>query len=156
MTVIDKGLKRKVFVALAAVFVLGIAVGSMATGGYIWYRFKIVIEGGPAVVRKFLVDHLTGELHLSAEQSEKLDPLIRRVQEELAKYRVKTRLTTDRMLLPLIQDISAILDPEQKVAFDKIMKRLESKFDNADKELLGEVEYAPAEPDETPSPQPAT
>lgn len=153
MTVIDKALKRKVFAALAAVFILGIAVGSLSTGGYIWYRLQAFLEGGPKEVRAMILDHLTGVLSLTDEQRLKIDPVIKKIQEGLAQHRVETRWRTDKMLLPLVNEFDAILDEKQKPIFKAMIVKLTAKFDRADKELLGDnVTYVNMTP--TPAPNP--
>lgn len=120
--------KRKAVGLLLVVFVLGIALGAL--GAYLAGRR---VSGAPAEgtshrgKRARIVERLTRELDLSADQQKQVDAIS---ADMLAKFRaLQDQITpqTEQVRQQGRAQIRAILTPEQRPKFEDFLRRLDEE-----------------------------
>jgi Spy/CpxP family protein refolding chaperone len=67
--------------------------------------------------------HLTDRLDLTAEQKEKIRPLVDRAEEEIRRLRQGSLKETGTVLRRLQQEMSAALTPDQRKKLEKMQER---------------------------------
>lgn len=108
----------KLVLLLTGIFLAGGVAGGFITleVGKSMLRKRMAPENwGPARLKK-LEEHL----NLTAEQLERLKPIVRRDVDELNKLRQQGFQDTRRILERMEKDIATVLTPEQKEKFEKL------------------------------------
>lgn len=108
----------KLILLLTGIFLAGAVAGGFVTleVGKNMMRKRFAPDNwGPARLKK-LEEHLS----LTAEQLERLKPIVRRDVDELNKLRQQGFQDTRRILERMEKDIAAVLTPEQKEKFEKL------------------------------------
>jgi Spy/CpxP family protein refolding chaperone len=129
----DNSAKRKAAFWVAAVFVLGAALGGVF--GYFYGHRSTVAAAGPPLSepqrRARRVDQLTHELNLSDAQKQQMDALLSQIHGEYKtihdQSNVQLGQRMDQARLKGRDQIRAILTPEQLPKFEEFLKRMDEE-----------------------------
>lgn len=117
---------RKAIALLVLVFLLGIAIGAV---GHIAVdrrafasRSRNRVTGQP-----HLVNRLTRELNLTADQQEKLTAILMDMQEKFAAVRQQMTPQFEQIRNQGHDQIRQMLTPEQRPKFEEFLRRLEAE-----------------------------
>lgn len=120
---------RKAVLWVAAVFLLGLALGGV--GGYaLTQRGFAAPRRTSAEKRAHMVERLTSELHLTGAQQKRLDEILADLQ---AKYKAIHEQSVPQMNAARQQardQVRSILTPEQKPQFEDFIRRLDEERKN--------------------------
>jgi Spy/CpxP family protein refolding chaperone len=107
----------KLVLLLAGIFAAG-----AVTGGFATLRFGRPRAPRPRMEnwREDRLKMLADRLDLTAEQQEKLRPIIKPYAEELNRIRTLSISDTRKVLDRLEHDVAAVLTPEQRTKFDEL------------------------------------
>jgi Spy/CpxP family protein refolding chaperone len=106
----------KVVLAFVGIFVAGLIVGGLLTLGTMRYLAMANQQFGPQLIK-----HITEKLDLTAEQKEKITPIIAQGAEELRLMRRTAWTNTQAVIERMDGEIAAQLTPEQKAKFDQML-----------------------------------
>jgi Spy/CpxP family protein refolding chaperone len=119
--------KKKAAVWVAAVFLLGAALGGVL--GYIFAHHS-VFANAPLTEperRAHRVEQLTHELGLNNDQRQQLDTILSGIHAEYKGLREQHEGQMDRARQKGRNQIRAILTPEQKPKFEEFLKHLDEE-----------------------------
>ena len=117
---------RKAVVLVLAVFVLGILLGALATymaGGRVWAGR----DGHGPRGRARLMEQLTQDLSLTAEQQKQLDAILAETQKKYEVLYEPVRAQADLVRQQGRENIRAILTPEQRTKFEEVLRRIDEE-----------------------------
>jgi Spy/CpxP family protein refolding chaperone len=126
--------KRKAAVWVAAVFLLGAALGGVV--GYI-FAHRSVSANAPMSEeqrRAQRVEQLTHELGLTNDQRQQLDGILSQIHAEYKALREQADAQMDQARQKGRNNIRAILTPEQKPKFEEFLKRMDEERKRVDEE----------------------
>jgi Spy/CpxP family protein refolding chaperone len=130
--------KRKAAVWVAAVFLLGAALGGVV--GYI-FAHRSVSANAPLSEpqrRAQRVEQLTQELGLSNDQRQQLDGILSQMHGEYKALHEQANAQMDAQMDQARQkgrnEIRAILTPEQRPKFEEFLKHMDEERKRADEE----------------------
>lgn len=130
----DKRISRKAYALVLVVFLLGIALGALGTyvaAGRVWGARP---EGhGRYDRRAHMVEQLTRELNLTADQQKQLDAILADMQAKYAVIHKQISPQTEQARQQGREQIRALLTPEQKPKFEEYMRRLDEERKKRDK-----------------------
>lgn len=111
----------KLILLLTGIFITGGVTGSFLTVqfGRNWINQRVAAE-------KWAPDHLrklTERLDLTAEQVEKLKPIVHRNMEEIGRLRSDSMKETRSVFERMEREIAAQLTPEQRTKFDELNRQ---------------------------------
>ncbi len=117
---------RKAYLYFVLTFLCGVVAGSAGIYVYLWHSGRLVRHFGPPDPQR-IVDHISRDLNMTADQKQQLTVIIndsfqkhraldQQVGEQYRALRVDTR---DR--------IRKILNPEQQLKFDEMVRRFEQR-----------------------------
>jgi Spy/CpxP family protein refolding chaperone len=110
----------KLTLLLVGIFLAGAVTGGMVTKGYL--RKEIAKRFAPEQMGKDRLAKLTKRLDLTPEQVEQIKPILQRDTAELIRT-VRTSFAESRRIATRMdREISAVLTPEQKAKFDKMIQ----------------------------------
>jgi Spy/CpxP family protein refolding chaperone len=129
----DSSAKRKAAFWVAAVFVLGAALGGVF--GYFYGHRSTVAAAGPPLSeperRARRVDQLTHELSLSDAQRQQMDALLSQIHAEYKSIHDQSNVQVSQRMDQARQkgrdQIRAILTPEQLPKFEEFLKRMDEE-----------------------------
>jgi Spy/CpxP family protein refolding chaperone len=129
----DNSAKRKAAFWVAAVFVLGAALGGVF--GYFYGHRSTVAAAGPPLSepqrRARRVDQLTHELNLSDAQKQQMDALLSQIHGEYKTIHDQSNVQLGQRMDQARQkgrdQIRAILTPEQLPKFEEFLKRMDEE-----------------------------
>jgi hypothetical protein len=126
----------KPWLKIAITFVVGLLLGSAATGIYIHHCFaRTWAHGGNS---DHLVKHLSSKLNLNADQKEKLQGIFKEEKPAFDAVRTGTEAKLKAIRDKVNTRIRLILSPDQQDKFDGMMARWEAKHkDSKDWHLPG-------------------
>jgi len=110
----------KTWLALAAVFICGVAVGSVATAGWIRGAVARFVRGGPPMAREVLVRRLVRDLKLDESQRAVADAVVSRAQQQLQDLRLRTLPEVESILEDGLTELKAVLGSEQQAKADEL------------------------------------
>ena len=121
-----KRTNRKAVVLVLAVFVLGILLGALATymaGGRVWAGR----EGHGLRGRARLMEQLTQDLALTAEQQKQLDAILAETRQKYEVLYEPVRAQADLVRQQGRENIRTILTPEQRPKFEEVLRRIDEE-----------------------------
>ncbi len=119
--------KRKAAVWVAAVFLVGAALGGMV--GYI-FAHRPVPANAPMTEqqkRAHRVEQLTQELGLTSDQRQQLDAILSQLHGEYKALHEQSDALIDQARQKGRNQIRAILTPDQKPKFEEFLKRMDEE-----------------------------
>jgi Spy/CpxP family protein refolding chaperone len=126
-------ISRKAYALVLAVFLLGIALGSLGTylaTGRVWGARP---EGhGRNDRRAHMVEHLTREVNLTADQQKQLDAILAEMQSKYAEIHKQISPQTEQVRQQGRDQIRALLTPEQKPKFEEFLRRMDAEHKKRD------------------------
>jgi len=146
------------------IFLFGVFVGVVVTGGAIEKKTREVIRGGPKAVMETIVNRLDSELKLDSEQKRKLQAIVDDAHIKLRQSQDKIQPEINASLFEAEERVRAMLYQNQVAKFDRIVSRSREKWkpwqegqEKAPPSKVGEIvppkEKTPANtPAETPKP----
>ncbi len=121
-------ISRKAYALVLIVFLLGLALGVLGTyvaAGRVWGGRP---EGhGRHDRRVHLVQQLTRELNLTAEQQKQLDAILADMKGKYAAIHKQISPQTEQARQQGREQIRALLTPEQKPKFEEFLRRLDEE-----------------------------
>lgn len=88
---------------------------------------------GPAIIRQ-----ITTRLSLTADQKEKIRPIVTRAAEDLQRLRRENLQDTTRTMERMYADVSAMLTPEQRTELEEMRRKMQERVEN-ERKKRGEV-----------------
>jgi Spy/CpxP family protein refolding chaperone len=125
---IEASARRKAALWVAAVFLLGAALGGVL--GYTLGHHAVSAAGFPKTEqerRARRMEQLTQELTLSSEQQQQLDAILSEVHAEYKSLHQQSDAKMDEARQRARNRIREILTPEQKPKFEVFLKRLDEE-----------------------------
>ena len=121
-----KQISRKAVMLVLAVFVLGILLGGLATYMFGGRVLAGMGQHGPRD-RTHLLERLTQELDLNADQQKQLDGILAETQKKYEVLYEPVRAQADQVRQQGRENIRAILTPEQRTKFEEILRRIDEE-----------------------------
>ncbi|MGH9776098.1 MAG: hypothetical protein ACRD50_14255 [Candidatus Acidiferrales bacterium] len=124
----DNSSKRQAALLVMIVFLLGIALGGFSDhlwGSHIWAR-------GQRPGRDALLNQLTQELQLSADQQKQLASIVDDTRSRWHALDESIRPEHERIRQESRDKIRAVLTPEQKPKFEDFLRRLDEQRKRAE------------------------
>jgi hypothetical protein len=147
--------KSKVVLGTLLIFALGFFAGAFGANLYFKYRMeRIFSQDDPPPVVHLFMKRLDGKLHLTNEQKEEIEAIVRQSHEELRTVRSKFRPEIQIIMRRTFAEIEQQLDEKQKEKFQEFRKRFRfmspgkerselpaaQPFDRLVRQFLAEVE----------------
>lgn len=79
----------------------------------------------PTLMRQF-----TGRLSLSAEQKERISPIVSRASEDFVRLRQENLADTARVTERMFADVSAVLTPAQRAELEVMRRQMQERVQN--------------------------
>jgi len=108
----------KAVAGVLLVFLLGVAAGGIGVYRFHRHRMDRFFRGEPGAVSGFLVQRLSRELDLDAQQKTRVEAIVRRSEEEMRTLRQQFRPQFEEILSRGRKEIRAELRPDQQQRFD--------------------------------------
>ncbi len=110
------------------ILLAGVVIGTCAT--LLWLcRTRTSPQGpSPELAAVSMVGRLQDYLHLSPEQTEKLEPILRNHLEQLYEIHIGARSKIEEQLRQMNTEISSILDEDQKHLWDEHLQGLQRRL----------------------------
>jgi len=124
--------KWKAIVSIMVVFVLGALAGALVTNMVHQQRVESLIKGETKSTREFIVRRLNLELHLDAAQQEQLRAIVQETHDEIKNLRRQFRPQTEEILARSQEKVRAILRPDQREKYEKIVAERRKKRENGE------------------------
>ena len=121
-------ISRKAYALVVLVFLLGIALGALGTyvaAARVWGARPEV--HGHHDRRAHMVEQLTHELNLTADQQKQIDAILADMQKQYAALHKQISPQTEQVRQQGREQIRALLTPEQQPKFDEFMRRLDEE-----------------------------
>ena len=119
--------KWKAVAGVILVFLLGAMAGAIADHMPCWHRVESIITGGPAARRAFIVERLSCELKLNAEQKAKLNEIAKDTHMQIKAVKTQIQPQVDAILAASEDKVRAMLTPEQRERFEKFLARKKAR-----------------------------
>ncbi len=120
----------RVWSGIAVVFVCGALVGNIATTAYDNYKQQQKWEQGLAGLKQRVRNHLTRQLHLSAEQQLAIEPILSQAEVELLRLRMAQQPRVEEAVTRTTTTLRAKLNPQQQSKLDELHHRLEQRWES--------------------------
>jgi hypothetical protein len=111
----------KAIVGVILVFMLGAICGGAVTHLVNRTRMEAFVGRGPEAREEMLVKRLTRQLELDSRQLEQIRPIVHETHASIRLIRQQSRPQVEGLLDESQRRISAILRPEQREKFEKII-----------------------------------
>ena len=131
----------RIWGGVAVVFLCGLLVGIVATRAYHDYQRQHKWQQGLAGMKPRLMQHLTRELHLSAEQQRLIEPIVTQAEGELLRLRMAQQPHIEESLSSTTEAIKTKLSVEQQHQLDELYRRLQRRWDS-DREYVRRLQTA--------------
>jgi hypothetical protein len=119
----------KLWIGLLVVFLAGLLSGVIISGLVLRHKVRGIIDGGPLVVREMLLQRLSSELKLNAEQLEQIAPIINQAHEELLKLRLRNQPEIGVIVNEALGSMLVILTPEQAQHLEEMHARFKERWE---------------------------
>ncbi|HET6514655.1 MAG TPA: hypothetical protein VFG09_05795 [Thermodesulfovibrionales bacterium] len=116
--------------SIIIVFLLGALTGSLVTGTIYRHRVEGVLRGEPGRTEEFIVQRLNSDLHLDKTQLEQLRGIVKETHGELKKLRRTLRPQTEEILARSQERVRAILRPDQREHYEKILAERKKRWES--------------------------
>ena len=120
----------KAIVGVLLVFALGAICGGAIT--HMLHRTRTEAFGGGQAREEFLVKRLTSQLDLDSQQLELIRPIVHETHAGIRRIRQQSRPQIEVLLEESQRKISAILRPEQREKFVKIIAERKARHSQRD------------------------
>jgi hypothetical protein len=121
----DSHSNRKAIVLVLLVFILGIGLGALGT--YVARGRVIATPRSRVDMHKRVMDRLTTELGLSADQQKQLDGILNEIQSRHDAVVKQMAPQMDQLRQQGRDQIRAILTPEQKTKYEEYLRRADEE-----------------------------
>jgi Spy/CpxP family protein refolding chaperone len=111
--------KWKVVTGIIAVFILGAVAGGVISHGICWHR----PHWGEIHPREVVVRKLSRKLHLDANQKAQVEVIVNDAHNQMREMRRETQPKIDSIMGNAQAKIRAILRPDQKAEFEKLIAK---------------------------------
>jgi Spy/CpxP family protein refolding chaperone len=111
--------KLKVILGIFAVFILGAVAGGVIGQGVCLHR----PHWGEVHPRQVVIRRLTRKLHLDASQKAQVEVIVNGAHDQMREMRRETQPKIDKIMGDAQDKIRAILRPDQKAQFEKLVNR---------------------------------
>ncbi len=122
--------KLRAIAGILIVFLLGAAAGALVSHEICRKKVEGIFTGEPRSAREFILRRMTRELDLDAAQQEQLRAIVQETHAELRKLRKQFRPQTEAILAGSQERVRAILRPEQREKYEKILAERKKKREN--------------------------
>ncbi len=119
--------KWRAIAGIILVFVLGALAGSLVTYTFQRQKAESIMKGEPRATGEFIVQRLNSELHLDAAQLEQLRAIVQETHTEIRNVRRQFRPQIDEILQRSQDRVRAILRPDQRESYEKIIAHWKKK-----------------------------
>lgn len=119
---------------------IGIFAAGGVTGGFVTLRMtreKIANRPVPDEWAPRHMKRLAERLNLTAEQTEQVEPIVKRNMEQLGRLRNQSMSETRVIVETMQREISEKLTPEQRLKFEQLNRELREKMERARREKPG-------------------
>jgi len=150
----------KVILVFVGVFLAGIVCG-VGIGPQVWRLWhprppslgpgERASPGLPGAVRASMLDRLSKQLELTAEQKQKIEPLVKKLEADTKQMRREGLQKFRTAMEKFDAEMTAILTPEQKAKFDESRKKQRERMEKMRAEFR-ERGPKPGEPGPGPMP----
>ncbi|HKN18929.1 MAG TPA: hypothetical protein VJW95_03960 [Dissulfurispiraceae bacterium] len=120
--------KWKTWLVIAAVFLSGVIIGSAGTGLYMKHRIGGILHEGLPAMRKVIMNKLTAELDLTADQQDEIDEIVEDTQLQLQQLRSQYRPQMENIITTGIATMKTRLSPEQQKKLDALYDKLKKRW----------------------------
>ena len=117
----------KVILAFTGIFLAGILVGSLVT--LRWGVNRSHRQPGGEQMGPALMQRLTHQLDLTADQQEKIRPIVDRTADELRDLRRSTQRSSAAALVRMHTAVEPLLTPAQKIKLDELVTKQRERWD---------------------------
>ena len=124
--------KWKAIVSIVIVFLLGALAGALVTNKICQQRTDKLIKGEPRSTREFIVRRLNTELRLDTAQQEQLRTIVQETHAEMKNLRRQLRPQTEEILARSQEKVRAILRPDQREKYERIVAERRKKREPED------------------------
>ncbi len=124
--------KWKTIASIVIVFLLGTLAGALVTHKIYQQRIDNLVKGEPGSMREFILHRMNRELHLDARQQEQLQAILQETHAEMRSLRKQFRPQTEEILARSQEKIRAILRPDQREKYEKIIAERKRRRESAD------------------------
>ena len=115
----------KLILLLAGIFVAGAVTGAFVVVqvGHEWFASRLMPDHWPTVHLK----KLSEKLDLKPEQADQILPILRRNRDDLNQVRTECQSQIKAVFERMEHEISAILTPEQRPKYEKLIQEMREK-----------------------------
>ena len=115
----------KLILLLAGIFVAGVVTGAFVVVqvGHEWFANRLMPDHWPTIHLK----KLSERLDLKPEQADQILPIIRRNRDDLNQVRTECQSQIKAVFERMEHEISAILTPEQRPKYEKLIQEMREK-----------------------------
>ncbi|MBX3278771.1 MAG: hypothetical protein KF868_12280 [Acidobacteria bacterium] len=114
---------RKAYIIIFSTFLLG-AITGLAAGSFIWKQ-----SAQPAAGYQGMVEELSSELHLSADQRLQVEKILNESKQQFQDIRKQVHPKFVEIRVQYREKISSILSPEQREAFETWKQKQDARRD---------------------------
>lgn len=122
---------RKARLWLAVVFLVGAAIGAVFGYSFGHWNYAVAIERPPSMSeperRAKRVSDMTREMGLTAEQSARMDEIIRGAHQEMKGIRDDAEKNVDAVREKARDQMRGLLSAEQKPKFEAMVQRMDEE-----------------------------
>jgi hypothetical protein len=111
----------KALIGVVLVFILGVICGGVVTYVIQHSQMERFVGGGSEAREELLVKRLSRQLDLDSRQLEQIRPIVHETHLGIRQIRQQSRPQVEGLLDESQRRISAILRPDQREKFDKII-----------------------------------
>ncbi len=113
----------KSITAVVLIFMLGAATGGLTAHLMYQNRVEGMVRGGSGAMSEMILKRMERELKLDGAQRDSVRGIIQETHGEMKQIRRQFRPQTQQILAKSEERIRALLRPEQKEAFERIIEK---------------------------------
>ncbi|HUJ75024.1 MAG TPA: hypothetical protein VL359_09205 [bacterium] len=113
---------------VVAVFALGVLVGAGGISVYWKARIHEIFHSPPSKVAERVLNRLSRDLDLTAEQREKARPIVVEAQAEFAAFRQAHLPELFALMRQNVERLKPILTPEQQERLEKVFAKMQERW----------------------------
>jgi Spy/CpxP family protein refolding chaperone len=113
----------KAIAAILLIFLLGAATGGLTAHLIYQKRLEGMVRGGPGTMSEMILKRMDRELKLDGTQRDAIRTIIQETHGEMQQIRRQFRPQTRQILAKSEERIKALLRPDQKEAFERLIEQ---------------------------------
>jgi Spy/CpxP family protein refolding chaperone len=113
----------KAIAAILLIFLLGAATGGLTAHLIYQKRLEGMVRGGPGTMSEMIIKRMDRELKLDSTQREAIRKIVQETHGEMQQIRRQFRPQTRQILAKSEERIKALLRPDQKEAFERLIEQ---------------------------------